>query len=72
MKMTSASLRALRRAAEEQRDAYATMIELDRGVGGLAAEHPEMFDAMIAWDGLTENGFADMVLELLDLVEDLR
>lgn len=60
------ALAELRLAAEAQRDAYARMLELGQGVGMLGVRHPEMFEAMLAWDDRSENGHADTVLDLID------
>lgn len=64
--MTDDELRAL---AEAQRDAYARMIEIGRGVGGLGVAFPDSFADMLTWQNATENEHADTVLALLDRVE---
>ena len=62
----------LRAQAERQSAAYARMLELNGGVGRLGVESPEMFEDMLAWDQITENEHADIVLTLLAVIDDLQ
>jgi hypothetical protein len=62
----------LRVRAEKQAAAYARMLELGGGVGLLGIENREMFDDMCAWDDLSENDHADVVLGLIDQIRELE
>lgn len=62
----------LRTQAEKQSTAYARMLDLNGGVGMLGVKHPEMFEDMLAWDRISENDHADIVLALLDEIEHLE
>ena len=66
------ALEELRKAAEAQAAAYDRMLEIGEGVGGLGVQHPELFDAMLAWDARSTNGHADTVLDLIGRIERNR
>jgi hypothetical protein len=60
---------ATRALAEAQADAYAQMLTIGEGVGGLGIQFPEMFQDMLSWGDATDNEHADTVLALLDAID---
>ena len=59
----------LRVLAERQAAAWARMVKIGEGIGGLAVRDQRMADDIHAWGDVTENDFADVVLDALDALD---
>lgn len=58
--------RDLRELAEGMKAAKEKLYEIGTGIGGLAVDHPGLYEAYSKWDDLSDHDHADTVIGLLD------